>query len=404
MSNETTLLNVAFSNRGAYEFLTRMDIKKDLSPSGDIIWQKIEQFYGNDHEAVGCDMTVILSRLEREFPKHAELLMGVMGGFSDELSIPNLVQEVKDYKQEAISNKLASLLVGGDKNKTDDIQELMDDYTAIQDATNEALAGDDAKVHFGAHPDDFIDSVLGDDLIQLFPRAVNERVGGGVPRGTHILVYARPEAGKSLFSINFTYGFCKQGLRTLYIGNEDPATVMWNRFLTRFSGLDKFRVYKDREHAFVKAKENGYANLAFVHMSPGSVRDIEHILKEHGPFDCLVVDQLRNLRAVNQSKVEGLEEVAMGIRGLAQRYDLVAISVTQAGDSGEGKLELGMGDVDFSNTGIPAQVDVMIGIGVNTEYDRSNHRMVSFPKNKLSGDHQAVLVAVQPTLSRVTSQ
>ena len=83
--------------------------------------------------------------------------------------------------------------------------------------------------------------------------------------------------------------------------------------------------------------------------------------------------------------------------------NVLAISVTQAGDSADNKAVLDMGDVDYSNTGIPAQADVMIGVGVTAELEAENRRMFSLPKNKISGDHSSFPVNVLPHLSRVTS-
>ena len=65
-----------------------------------------------------------------------------------------------------------------------------------------------------------------------------------------------------------------------------------------------------------------------------------------------------------------------------------------------------MGDVDFSNTGIPAACDVLLGIGANEEAQRQMERGISFPKNKIGvGDssHEGVFVKVRPAISRVLS-
>ena len=62
-----------------------------------------------------------------------------------------------------------------------------------------------------------------------------------------------------------------------------------------------------------------------------------------------------------------------------------------------------MGDVDNSNTGIPAQADVMIGIGATSEDESQGRRVLSLPKNKRSGNHEYFAVNVDPQLSRVRS-
>jgi hypothetical protein len=80
----------------------------------------------------------------------------------------------------------------------------------------------------------------------------------------------------------------------------------------------------------------------------------------------------------------------------------VVVSVTQAGDSADRKNVLDIGDVDFSNTGIPAQADVMIGLGANDQLKQRGEICISLPKNKVSGRHEYFTVLAQPSLSKVT--
>ncbi len=57
--------------------------------------------------------------------------------------------------------------------------------------------------------------------------------------------------------------------------------------------------------------------------------------------------------------------------------------------------------IDFSNTGIPAQADLMIGIGVTKEYEENGLRMLSLPKNKLSGRHVHFPLRLSNQISRL---
>jgi len=115
----------------------------------------------------------------------------------------------------------------------------------------------------------------------------------------------------------------------------------------------------------------------------------------------LLVDQLRNITsAKSDNYTQLLDKNAQAVRALGKKYDLVTISVTQAGDSASGRAILGMGDVDSSNTGIPGAADVMIGVGVTEALDRSGQRMLSLPKNKL-GAHSQVLVSFDPYRSKM---
>jgi len=103
------------------------------------------------------------------------------------------------------------------------------------------------------------------------------------------------------------------------------------------------------------------------------------------------------------NRVIQLEQAATFARNMAKKYNIVVISVTQAGDSASGKASLEMGDVDFSNTGIPAQADVMLGIGMTSDMESSGQRVFSLPKNKITGRHESWPVRLVPSYSRYTS-
>jgi hypothetical protein len=92
---------------------------------------------------------------------------------------------------------------------------------------------------------------------------------------------------------------------------------------------------------------------------------------------------------------------ATAMRNIGKRHSVLVISVTQAGDSADQKKVLGMGDIDFSNTGIPAQADLMLGMGVDDQLERDNARMLATPKNKIGGSHVHFLVRINPTISRI---
>ena len=119
--------------------------------------------------------------------------------------------------------------------------------------------------------------------------------------------------------------------------------------------------------------------------------------------DVLVIDQIRNVQVKEDNFVRHLEKVSAMIRQIGQRHEVLVISVTQAGDSATNKAALEMGDVDNSNTGMPGQADVMLGIG-GTEADvRANRRVLSLPKNKRSGNHDFFTVEVDPVLNKIRS-
>jgi hypothetical protein len=91
------------------------------------------------------------------------------------------------------------------------------------------------------------------------------------------------------------------------------------------------------------------------------------------------------------------------MRKLIKKYDLVGVSVTQAADSATNKLVLERGDVYMSNTSLPGDADVLLGIGANDEYKGMSRRMMSLSKNKPGQCHPHFPVLVDEKLSKVIS-
>lgn len=222
-------------------------------------------------------------------------------------------------------------------------------------------------------------------------------LGDGLRAGHQVLIYSRPEIGKSLLSLNIAKGLAEQGLRGIYFENEEPAEIASQRLLC---AITKRRL-GELSNLSVEAKrkaESVSKNVVIHQLTPGTLGEIETLSQG---YDWIIVNQIRNLKYKESNKVVALEELAKGVRGVAARNKLLAISVTQAGDSAEGKRVLTLGDVDFSNTGIPSQMDVMIGIGANQEDEENNFRMLSLPKNKTGGGHGRCVVEIDPARSLI---
>lgn len=203
--------------------------------------------------------------------------------------------------------------------------------------------------------------------------------------------------GKSLVSLNLAKGFAEQGLKGIYFENEEPAHIAEQRLLCAIAGKPIKELLQ--LGAKEKARVESIASNVVVHqLCPGTLGEIESLCQG---YDWIIINQLRNLQWRDSNKVVALEELAKGARSIGSRHKLLVVSVTQAGDSAEGKLVLNQGDVDFSNTGIPSAVDVMIGIGVNEEKEKLGYRVLSLPKNKTGGGHGSCTIKVDPARSLI---
>lgn len=390
---EQQIVSACIKDRAAYDkvgqLLSRSDV---LSDHYKLIFQEVVAYYDNDAAASAVDREWLKSRLNRKYQKHGPMFTKLVDGMPD-VSTNNVADEFVALRKQRIGEQLAnSLLLQGN-----DIADLIEQYREADVITEETQS---EEVYEGVSVRELAEVFNPENMVQLHPKALNDAVGG-LPREGHLIVFARPEMGKSLFGINLAATFAHQGDRTLYFGNEDPPKLMLLRFVSRFTGLTRQQILADMDRATELAIQRGYGNLRFVSLSPGSMADVRKHILEYKP-KVVVVDQLTNLNCGDKSKTDKFEELAYRMRMLLKETHTAGVSLCQAGESAEGKLILEMDDVYYSNTGIAAQADVMIGIGANGDFTNLGRRMLSLPKNKLSGSHEAVPVAIDPLRSRMT--
>lgn len=397
--NELKMMAAAFKSRTAWEISDGYLIDTDRSPVGDLVLNLIERFYTTDPLATHCDSDIIMSQVEREIPntQHQDHVRTYLASLEAlDISSLNVAKELLSIKANRLGMRIAAKLSSGKDHS--DLHELMQEYVEIgsrkyQNETEEEFNAVTATELTTKH-------YKSENLIHLWPNQLNEHIDGGVRGGHHILIFAPTEMGKTLFAINLCAGFVKQGLTVLYVGNEDPAADIMMRMINRLTGMNKYEVQKDPSAADAILAKRNWDKFIFANLSPGTFPKISGLVKKHRAR-VLILDQLRNIDVDSDNRTQALEKAATLARGLAKRFDIPVISIAQAGDSASGKLILNRGDVDSSNVGIPGQTDLMIGIGANADMEERNLRVLSFPKNKLSGRHSHLNVSIDPLLSKV---
>lgn len=397
---ELKILSACAQSRAFYDDIIPYLEEGDLCDDSKRILEKIEEYYHSDDLAEAVDVDLINAAITREWPKKAEYLHTITQYFGKE-SVPNVKKEVLALKKEKAGLSLSSALAN---NNQKDIDKYLEVYNEIRDVEDiSELMEDKVEVVINKKATDLVTSYSSENLIKLFPMALNDRVDGGVPRQTNIIIFGLPESGKSMEAINLTYGFLKQGLKVLYCGNEDPVDAMILRFMSRHTGMTKYDIIADPDKTDALLEGTMYHNLVFAPLSPGTFKEIEALVTEHRP-DILVLDQLRQIIIPGvDGEVEQITRASKRARMLVKKYNMVGIQVTQAADSASKKLVLEKGDVYMSNTSVPGDADILIGWGTTDEYEAQGRRMMSLCKNKISGDHGFFPVNVQPALSKVTS-
>lgn len=406
---EQQLLSAAISGRDNYDLIkSHVDLKlSTYSKLFQIVFAKVGDYYTRDDAAQMIAPEVLLEQIgstirnDKHISDIKDMLLDAAGS---DVSVENVKAVVLLAKQQEAQDKLAQALASGITPRGVDIDEMIEDVKRLRAMTTlDELVKEEVEVFHNVNLATLFEKEFDPATrIKLFPASLNDRLDGGAKRGHHIIIFARPETGKSMTVINMSCGFLRQGLKVLYVINEDRPEDIIIRHVANLSNMTKREQDGEREKAQQLAESVGFHNLYVANASPGTPEQIDDLVEQYQP-DVLIVDQLRNLKVKADNRVLQLEEAATAMRTLGKKRNILVISVTQAGDSADGKPILEMGDVDFSNTGIPAQADLMIGIGVDAALEAENRRMFSLPKNKISGEHEHFPVDVIPWLSRVTS-
>lgn len=398
-SLEKKVVSSALKSRDAFARIEAASkIEETFTPYASLLLKLVRKFYDTDSEAKHVDLDVIEGWIKNDLPsKNHELYINFLREcYSVDVSASNIAELVLETKRKSVGNKLATALLENDKKK---IEEYKDMYSSLEFPDSDEEEEED---YCGESVESLIaEEAAGAGLrMKLLPKRLNELCKGKARRGHHIVLYARPETGKTAATLTLAYGFALQDLSVIIFGNEEPVADTRMRAICCFTGMDEEEVKADPAKAQSILDKRGWKNIRFIPLHPGTPKQIEKYVERYKP-DVIIVDQIRNLNVGAETRVNQLEMAATSMRNIAKKYNCLAISITQAGDSADNKLVLEMGDIDFSNTGIPATADLMVGIGVNKEYEMHGLRMLSLPKNKIGGVHGNFQVKFNARTSRV---
>lgn len=375
---------------------------KDYSREFQIIIAAINNYYQRDNAAASINRELLLGLLAETVSnkKHLDRFTQIVDtAIAADTSVINVDELILKSKQNEVADKLAVAL-----SNRDDTSKLLEEYNHIRNMTSlEELNASGAEIL--THED--IDRILAgaanrEGRYKLYPLALNERLDGRAGGGHHIVTFARPEMGKTALNLTIAGGFARQGAEGIYFINEDKVEDLDMRLICNLSGMTDRQAFADPARAKRKALDNGAEHIRVISLSPGTLREVEAFCDKYKP-KWIVMDQLRNLAMKEANKVLQLEYATTGLRNVAKKFDTIVVSTTQAGDSAEGKALLTMGDVDFSNTGVAAQADVLVGMGATAADAERGIRMLNLSKNKLTGRHEAFPIKLLPQLSRYVS-
>lgn len=401
---DARLVSAAIASREAYETVSPHIKDTDLTPAGGFWWKLIGEWYARDNLARSVDLSSITALADSRItnPKHRETLLGFGSSLPEPISPANTAQVALELKRFNVGMELAAAIAAQDGKK---VAKLHVTYGELLAATSLG-SGIRKRTDWtqAVAIDDLFKKVGHENRIPLAPDRLNSRIDGGALPGHHIVIFGRPEMGKSTVSINAAVVMAVRGQRVLYVGNEDQIDVLKARAVCRATNRTWSEAEADQAGTIdLYRKRGAEERLLFVQMSGGGPDALRGQIEEFRPT-VLVVDQIRNLEGSGDGLVQKLEENGIAVRKLLLEYGLIGISVTQAGASAEGSPWLGMEDIDSSKTGLPATADLIIGVGANTEMLTRNQRGLSFCKNKLSsasGAREGLIVDIDTSRSKV---
>lgn len=391
---EQQLLSAAFFHRGSFEEIQKYNIKSDLSDKGQALWDMFTEFYSTDAAAQVIDKVILLRTIDRKIPKFYEQFKSTIDNFED-TSTPNLLKEIIATKKDRVGLELTQALSLKQESK---IFSLWKEWEAL--ANGELETNDDSSIIIAPELGKVFEGRTLENRIPIYPDALTKQLEGGALPGHHIVLFAPTDMGKTFFVLNMIRGFIEHKYKVLYVCNEDPVSDLIERFLVCLTGKDKWTIRRNYSKAQRFAEKLGWHNLVWAELSPGTLLEIDGLIVKHKP-DILVVDQILNLDTGNRDEVSSFALAAKAMRNWAKHYKLLSVSVTQAADSATGKAVLGRGDIYMSNVGIPGTADLMMGIGATSEQEFDGVRTLSFPKQKISGNKQPLMIFLNHDNMRV---
>ena len=383
--------------------LTQNLFEDEIREAYNVITQAHDKYAhdltSGDLEALWQNNNPVATRSEADaFSQLVGLVVNV-----DPLSPPVVSDILHGLWQRHIGTKVANIGIElADGNDT-----AMERLNTLMDKTRE-----------GFLPTDFGDKTT-KDITELLARVTNDNrwrfnivtlsrhVYGIGPREFGC-VFALPETGKTAFLVSICTGpggFCEQGAKVMFLGNEEDTGRTMLRAIQAKSGFTREQVVADP-----KAARNSFNSIEHLfdmnEVQDWDLNKIEAYVDKEKP-DVLIIDQADkvNIGGNFSAGHERLRELYRRLRETAKKYDCALIAVSQASNDAKGRTRLSGFDMEGSKIGKMAELDLCIGIGKHeagdvddSEIDTSRYLTVS--KNKLTGWHGTVICNIQTEISR----
>ena len=342
----TEVYNPALTRASKINFVNLIDeIKNEKLPNKDVAKDILDSMYKKSvAHRIALEATNIYN-----------------GGDASFLTIKNYVDEIENEVEEI------------EGSVTDDIEELIKELD------------EDTQYSFGDIPD-------------------LRRLVKGVGKGNLMIVFARPETGKTAFWVSLVAnrnGFASQGAKVHALVNEEPAIRTQMRLISCWTGMTKEEITKNISLATERWNQIK-SNVKIIDTVNWDLDQIDAYCDVNKP-DIVIVDQLDKIgvRGNFARTDEKLRAIYTGAREVAKRHDCCIIAISQASAEAQGRAELTFDMMENSRTGKAAEADLIIGIGQQNVVDsEAVLRTLCVSKNKITGWHGRIDCEINPILSR----
>lgn len=215
-------------------------------------------------------------------------------------------------------------------------------------------------------------------------QALNQLLGH-LPRKTAGFIFARPDSGKTaLLASEVTHMLLQTTENILWVANEEDADVVKTRCFQALYGVTQAKLFAHAAKYQADYDKRVGARLMISGDPKVSTKSgLERAVKQFKPA-VVIIDQQDKIGGFKAEREDTrLGNIYAWVRRLAIKYDFVAIGVTQANSSAEGKRFLRMTDIADGHTSKPAEADWILGIGKIHDEAKENERYLHTCKDKL---------------------
>ena len=327
--------------------------------------------------------------------------------------LDNIGNDDTEYNEEIVSESLKKLKIlqhahqlveeanavwNGTKTSLLPIKKLVEEFD------EDEIKGEDELIPVTKDIKEMLDAVNVTSKWKFNIKTLGDRVDG-IGEGNLMVIFARPETGKTAFWVSLTAGhngFVHQGAKVHCFINEEPAVRTQMRMVSAWSDMHRYDIESNMEEA--KQEWAKISDNIVCHDSVDwSLESLDKYCEDNKP-DIVVVDQLDKINVdgnYNRGD-ERLRAIYLGAREIAKRRKITIIGMSQASAEAEGLTNLSFDMMENSRTGKAAEADLIIGIGkAYSEGDTPNFsRSLNILKNKINGWHGVIHTILVPSKSR----